>query len=386
MRSAVPILLVGDCPSQQSGLARIIRDLATLLAADPQWRVATLGWMGSGSHRFPFTTYHMYPGEMGEASLAPVWDEWSQGEQGIIMTIWDATRLLWLAKPQYAPDSIRQWLEQRRSSFKLWGYFPLDSCGPGGKLTGMVRDVMLGYDRILVTSPWSQQVVTDTIGQEAAAVRGLDWMPHGMGGTFGVRNPLDSSAGGVSDNSVSRIGCVMTNQARKDWGLAAAIASRLPEIAFWWHCDVPNRHWNLEALIEDFSLKNVEMTGPPVDDVWMAEQYRRCALTILPSGGEGFGYPLFESLACGTPVIHGDYASGASLMRSFGLGNYLVAPVEYRIEGVHDCVRPVYSVNDWVLRIQNFLDHVDPVSHTVEHLNWMKLGHRWKRWFSDGVA
>lgn len=92
---STPILLISDCPSQFSGLARITRDLATVLAAMPEFRVATLGWMGTGSVRLPFHTYHMQPDEFGERSLPQVWDEFSQDEPGIVMTVFDLSRILW---------------------------------------------------------------------------------------------------------------------------------------------------------------------------------------------------------------------------------------------------------------------------------------------------
>jgi len=41
----------------------------------------------------------------------------------------------------------------------------------------------------------------------------------------------------------------------------------------------------------------------------LASVYRRAALTLLPSESEGFGLPIIESLACGTPVVASDLAS-----------------------------------------------------------------------------
>jgi glycosyltransferase involved in cell wall biosynthesis len=41
----------------------------------------------------------------------------------------------------------------------------------------------------------------------------------------------------------------------------------------------------------------------------LASVYRRAALTLLPSESEGFGLPIIESMACGTPVVASDLAS-----------------------------------------------------------------------------
>lgn len=191
-----------------------------------------------------------------------------------------------------------------------------------------------------------------------------------------------------------RIGVVMTNQNRKDWGVTAAICAGLTErlkgkVKFWLHIDVLERAWNVQALIADFELgEYVEITQPSVDDKWLAEQYRKCDLTILPSS-EGFGFPAFESFACGVPCLHGDYAGGASLMRAFGLQDYLIAPREWRLDGQHNCVRPVFSPNAWVERIMQVLKQPPDaqwLSSRVEHLSYLKLGYTWRRWFKDGIT
>ena len=47
---------------------------------------------------------------------------------------------------------------------------------------------------------------------------------------------------------------------------------------------------------------------PFVDRATLAAVYRRSALALLPSEREGFGLPIIEALACGTPVVASDIA------------------------------------------------------------------------------
>ncbi len=42
---------------------------------------------------------------------------------------------------------------------------------------------------------------------------------------------------------------------------------------------------------------------PPIERSILSAVYRRAALVLLPSDREGFGLPVVESLACGTPVV-----------------------------------------------------------------------------------
>jgi glycosyltransferase involved in cell wall biosynthesis len=56
----------------------------------------------------------------------------------------------------------------------------------------------------------------------------------------------------------------------------------------------------------------VEM--PALDRARLADLYRSASLVLLPSDREGFGLPLVEAMACGTPVV----ASGIPALREIG--------------------------------------------------------------------
>jgi len=352
----------------------------------------------------------MGPAEFGESSLPYAWQDFSRGEPGIIMTAWDLSRLLWLARPEYLQDEdLKQRIIQLRRSAKIWGYFPIDSTGPGDRLSTMARETLLGLDRILVTSPWAEGVMRRTLGDQACAQRGLTWMPHAInmevfnGRTRDSSPDIDcnSSHIGSRTNKPSIVGVVATNQIRKNWGLigevCAILRQRIPGLRLWFHIDVDTRHWSLPAILEDFGLQDItEVTHAPIEDRELAARYRACDVTLHPGEGEGFGYTIFESLACGVPAIHGDYASGASLMHTCDLGQYLVKPVAWRYETEFNCVRPVFNPMDWAEKVLTILkmDNSGKVlaasdnsglTGKVEHLAVRNLYYPWKRWFEDGI-
>jgi glycosyltransferase involved in cell wall biosynthesis len=389
----IPILFLSDAVDQHTGLARITRDLCSLLSTQPEWRVGSLGLMGHGSRHLPWQQYALgrYPNgeyEYGELTLPAVWDDFAGSAPGILMTIWDLSRMLWLARPDHVQDDdLRRWLEDARARrFKLWSYLPIDAAGPGNALTAMAHDTLLGIERILTYTPWARDVVLRTIGPEAAAARDLTWMPHGLNLDIFTPEGDQVSAG---DPDIPLVGCVATNQARKDWGLVACVCHELArrlegKVRFWWHVDTDLRYWSIPALIADYGL-TVDVTHPPMPDRELAARYRACKLTLHPGLGEGFGYPIFESLACGTPALHGDYAGGASILGTLNIA--CIPSASWRLEGQHNCVRPMFDPDAWVTAALHVLDGgwSDPHS-SVSHLHWTKIGPRWRHWFRDGIA
>ena len=391
----VPLLFLSDAPELPTGLARITRDLATLASRLPEFRVGTLGRGGNGTRQLPFTTYVFSEREQwGENIIARVWDDFAGDMRGIIFTIWDLSRLRWFSRPAGLLDpDLRRFLEA--GHFSRWGYFPIDSTGPKDRLSALSSDTLRGYDRVLTYTPWASSLVARFIGNEAAAGRGVDWLPHGL--NLRVFAPsLQREARKVFNGFVHAndllVGVVMSNQARKDWGLTAAVCSALhvhlgSRIRFWWHVDVMERHWSIHALLTDFGLGDCTVVTQHWEDRELARAYAACDLTLLPSLGEGWGYPIAESLACGTPVLHGDYAGGAHLIPRL---EWKVPVQAWRLDTLHNCVRPVFDPDAWVERAVAALG--EPTDHefcraSVEHLSWDRLWNGvWKKWILNGLT
>jgi len=394
MSERTPILLIGDAPSAQSGLGRILRDLAVRIHTNMSdvFDVATFGYGGIGDRSLPFPQYHIE--EMKDwfiPTLPNVWDNFAQGRKGVVFTIWDASRTLWLAKPKTCRDPVmREWLQTK--PFKLWGYPAMDATGPNGGLTFVIKETLLGYDRVIAYSQWAEDMISASLTRGEANQLNLHHLPHGIDtSVFFPRDKAKSRSiftdtlrfnGPKLKDNEKIIGIIATNQARKDYGLAIQALAGVRDIPFrvYIQIDKLERHWSIPALLKDYGLleRAIVMTMPVTDEV-MSHIYSACDLT-LGIGPEGFGLPIFESLACGTPVLAGSYGGQAEWLE------YSIDPVAFRIEGPYNSFRPVHDPQRWARDITSILtEGFDFDALLPDPLDWKNLWPRWQKWLGDGV-
>ncbi len=369
----IPLLIISDAPSASSGLGRICKDLALGIhhSMSDLYEVATLGYGGPGDRRLPFPQYPIEGmNDWFIPTLKEVWENFAGTRKGVVLTIWDASRVLWLARPDsaiFSPEkTTREWLMSK--PFEKWIYAPMDAEGPKNQLCCAIEDCLLGFDRIIAYSEWAKKNIENTFSDVDCQMRELVAIPHGIHtNVFHPHQEKNKRAvfrtelqyqGSVFEDYEKIIGIVATNQTRKDYGLAmealAEVAKEIP-IRVFIQTDIIERHWSLAKLLQDFNIihKAIVSTAKVSDEV-MAKLYSACDLT-LGIGPEGFGFPIFESLACGTPVIAGSVGGHAEHLPS----DTMVRPECFRIEGSYNSVRPVFDPKKWAYMIKKALNRKD---------------------------
>lgn len=253
----------------------------------------------------------------------------------------------------------------------------------------------------------AQPIAMSKFGQEAFAARDIDalYVPHGVDTEVfhpqGGRDRVRQAMGFPKDAFV--VGMVANNKGttppRKAFPQAFEAVGRLAEERDDVFLYVHAEKWgvyqgiNLPLLAEKVGLSEDRIRWAPQLDLQigipteaMPPLYEAFDVLLNPSYGEGFGIPIVEAQACGTPVIVSDWSAMTELCGAGWLvdgerwwdasqGAYYLNP---SVGSIVDCLREAYdgaeSLRDDAVKFAAEYDVDRIVEHdwkpTLEMLSW----------------
>lgn len=377
----IPLIIIGDAPTQPTGLARIARDLAELVSQGFAEQVelhyfgyqpATGSWAGWHGD-YPLWTFSDLKG-WGAPLVRRVIDVLrAQGHtKGIVWPIWDAERAYEFTGDTGLP-----------SGWELWLYPAIDAVDALGSFSGPARVAIRRADRVVAYGRWAATILEGIRKHQVTAI------PHGLHeGWFTHADPY------VKSDTRLQIGCVATNQSRKDLPLFFRVLQVLKQrghaVRGWLHTNQVLAAYNVNSLISvhRFTPGDLEVTlsGPATTDAWLREYYRSCDLTLGVGRGEGFGYPAVESMSQGVPHLAVNYAGGAELLPE----EWRIDPAAWTTEGPYSLRRPVLPagrVADLIEAVVRQPDRREVARAAAMKYHWTMGGlHlKWSSWIQQGL-
>lgn len=404
----IPILIYTDAPDHWTGLGRISRDLSFHIYnhLSDTFRVATLGVYGRGSRRFPWPQYTAQGPDDALFNLQRTTDDFFGTERGILLTITPPSWLLTLCMPEFVErddpswKQYSQWVQSK--PFEHWAYVAIESVGPHNRFPIVVSEILKRPDRVLYYSHWGATTACNSGVSERARYihHGIDcgtWMPAPPSETKAVRLSM-----GAGPNDCL-VGCVARNDRRKFLPLLFESLYHLrhklgsSRLKVWLHTDEMIREFNITELAESFGFRfdsDLFVTSSKVarPDSWLRDRYSSCDFTVLPTGGEGFGYTVIESLSCGTPCVTGEFGAQSEFLTDFR-PTWLCPVKATHIISSNTLVEPIYDPSEFSSRMLMAWTEVrqdGPTvraacrAHAISRWEWSHLWPEWEKWFLYG--
>ena len=387
------LLIVSDAPTGTSGFGRITRDLATRIREHlgDKIEVATAGYGPPASKSLPFWHYSIsdpVPNGWQIPELPEIYNDLcDEGEELIIFFIWDLSRLLWAADPTFCTIPQLQTF-MKDAPIKKWVYVPIDAQGVDGKLSHVLAYAASRFDKVLAYTKFGSDILERTFTDKK-----FEHIPHGIDGEVfyprGYKESKESLGTKVFNRNLKNstvIGAVATNQKRKDFSLVFRTVKELLNRGFdpylWLNTDVISRYWDVNTLVTDLGLKNRVAVTMGLTNEELCTYYSGCTATIAPGRGEGLGFPIFESIFCGTPCFHGNYGGAPEFILD---KDHLVEPVAFQDEDSYLSKRPVLRAEDFCDKIQSVLG-IRRDTKWNPRLEWEILWkNEWEPWFLRNI-
>ena len=215
------------------------------------------------------------------------------------------------------------WRESKKERFKIGSIIPID----GQPSIPQWQETLQHVDYPVSMSQYGKTVMQEDF-QDWKPLNPITYIPHGVDCDF--FKPQDVPK---PNPDTFIVGCVARNQHRKNiprlmrsFKIFVERNNLSPEDAkLMLHMDwTDHMGWNIEYMAGPHVYDIAEYLMPPTmgaleqgqhpDDAGMVNIFNLMDVHALPTGGEGFGIPTVEAMACGIPNIICNYTTSYELV------------------------------------------------------------------------
>lgn len=285
------------------GISRYFVELAAALTAAPDLGVDCHLPQGASANRLLLATGRARPQRRGESAWSAVQRRlWPPSPPGFVDVVHSTYYL-----PRYLPR-----LATVPHAVTVHDMMPeqMPHYFPNGNPHAAKREFVAAADVVLCNSQATAEALLQTWGPQRAPVLVTPLAPST------VFTPAGSHAQPVHRGADAQVLFVGARGGQKDFGVLPqalfAAGSALAGVAVQCVGGDPFDHGE-QAMLQRLGVAD-RFSWSQVDDVTLAAHYRSADLVVVTSQAEGFGLPVLEALACGTPVV----CSSAPALREVG--------------------------------------------------------------------
>lgn len=385
----IKIIGMSDALDAQTGFGRVSRELFTRLPKD-KFDCAFLagGWVGS--RNYPGIQTYVGYDRYCQSAFPKVAFDFAGKDQFILWTLFDPWQVGWISHPkdnEYSTSLSLSYITQHREQFVWVGHWPIDGYGPRDGPPLFFEDYINAMDYPVAMSEFGQSLMqqvtekpidlikhgVDTkrffpVSSDAAKAtateayrkvlaanfaQNKDWTPEQ------VQEAVEKFYMRLDDRFVVLV--VMANRQRKYWievlkafkafhelvpdsVLIGVCADRIgTNDGAWPLFDYVNMlGLRLDRYKENPNVWLMDTVGGSIDeeDAGLRLLYGCADVTVLLSGGEGFGLPQLEAHACGKPCFVGNYSASVELAVDH---RETLTPMGFNYIGMSAVKRPTYA-------------------------------------------
>lgn len=313
-----------DSPKVSTGYGQVMENLLNRWAKNhnDEFEFKHISWQSWERETKREEGYTVLPRGMDDYGFDILFNYLMKEKPDILLTLCDVG---W----QSGYINIIQKAKQNGWSGRWFAYTPIDT----DTVAFTWKDVFNAMDIPIAMSKW---------GDDYMSKLGLkhEYIPHGV--DTKVYKPLDEktrnknkSDANLKDKFV--VGAVGRNQIRKQWTQLLSGFNKFSkgkdDVYLLLHTDMEpadrnqNSGWSMQYLWYKYDLNGkVSLTLPNMDvrtriDITPDKMniiYNLFDVFCFPTGGEGFGLPIIESISCGIPTLTTDFTTGKELTEKHG--------------------------------------------------------------------